>query len=283
MVKTSPDILQYAEYRKYLGDRYRFLKLNNRNFSHRYINEKVGIKSSGWFGDILSGRQRLKPAHARKVALAFKLDPKEQACLNALVDMDNADTAEDRVLAYEKWYEVKGVGQETIAKDRFKFYDRWYFSAFRELLALNPSVNSPEVLAAGLNPAISVQQAKEALALLTRLGLIVNGEVKSSSSSTPVLVKDSEVRTRHWKKMMTVMMKMGRQALEKYNKEERNFSGLTLTFSPEGMKKAGEEIAALRKRLLFLSEKDKNKNRVYNCLFQLYPISNAMEVRRVTN
>ena len=281
MVKPAPDILEFAEYRRYLQERYRFLKLNNRNFSHRYINTKVGVKSSGWFGDVLAGRQRLKPAHVRSVAAVFKLNAEEQKCLHVLVDLDAAETPEDSASAYERWSQLKGVGQETIARDRFKIYERWYFTAFRELLAMHPGVRDPAILAAALDPAITPKQAQDAMELLARLGVIRDGAAGAAITPLPVLVKDPAARTRHWKKMMASMIKLGRRALDRYDREARNFSGLTLTFSPEGLKKAGEEITALRKRLLYLSEKDKGSDRVYNCLFQIYPISTPLEASRV--
>jgi uncharacterized protein (TIGR02147 family) len=281
MVKPPPDILDFAEYRKYLRERYRFLKLNDRKFSHRYINGKVGLKSSGWFADILAGRLRLKPAHVRNVASVFKLNPEEQKCLHVLVDLDVAETPEDSASAYERWSQLKGIGRETIGKDRFRIYGRWYFTAFRELMALNPGLRDAKVLAAALNPRITAKQAREAMELLIGLGVVREGAEGGANIPLPVLVKEPAARTRHWKKMMASMMKLGRRALDKYDRDERNFSALTLTFSPDGLKKAGEEITALRKRLLYLSEKDKGSDRVYNCLFQVYPVSNPPEVSRV--
>ncbi len=279
MVKSPPDILQFAEYRKYLQERYRFLKLNNRNFSHRYINSKIGVKSSGWFGDLMAGRQRLKPGHVRRIAAVFKLNPVEQKCLHALVDLDVAETPEDCALAYEKWYQIKGIGQETLTKDRFKFYERWYFSALRELLALYPGERNPEILAMALDPKIKPKQAAEAIKVLEQLGL-TQGISGAAKPSMPVLVKDPAARTRHWKKMMVSMMKHGRRALENYGRDERDFSGLTLTFSSDSLKKAGEEITALRKRLLYLSAQDKKCDRVFNCVFQIYPVSIPLEASR---
>jgi uncharacterized protein (TIGR02147 family) len=281
MVKKPPNILEFADYRRYLQERYRYLKLNDRKFSHRYINNKLDVKSSGWFGDVLAGRQRLKPGQVKSIATVFKINSEEQKCLRALVDMDAAENPEDIASAYEKWYEVKGIGMETVAKDRFKFYDRWYFSAMRELMTLYPRMRDPAVLAGSLDPKITPKQAQEAMNLLLRLGLMGSAEAIASKMTLPALVKDPSARTRHWKKMMVSMIKLGRDALDKYDRDQRNFSGLTLTFSAEGMKKAGEEITALRKRLLYLSERDKKSDRVYNCLFQIYPVSMPLEATRV--
>jgi uncharacterized protein (TIGR02147 family) len=279
MVREPPDIFSFDDYRKFLRERYLFLKLNDRKFSHRYINQKLGLKSSGWFGDVLAGRHRIKPGQVKSIATVFKIGPDHQKCLRAMVEVESAETPEELAQAYEKWVEAKGVPSETVDKDRFRFYDRWYFSVLRELLSLRPDLRDPEALATMLDPKITPNQAKEALHLLVRLGLL-DGPQSAAGNLAPALVKDASARTRHWKKMMASMMKLGRRALDKYDRDQRNFSGLTLTFSPEGLQKAGEEIAALRKRLLYLSQRDRRSDRVFHCLFQIYPVTAQVEANR---
>lgn len=278
MAKSPPNILHFAEYRNFLRERYRYLRLNDRKFSHRFINQKLGVKSSGWFGDVLAGRQRLKPVQVKNIATVFKINTEEQKCLRALVEMEAASNPEDLAIAYEKWLEAKGIRKETVSKDRFKFYDKWYYGVMRELLALHPRMRNPDILAKAIDPQITSKQAQQAVLLLERLGLISATDSESQRMPLPALVKDSTIRTRHWKAMMTAMMKLGLRALDRYDRDQRDFSGLTLTFSSEGLKKAGEEIAALRKRLLYLSEKDKASDRVYNCLFQIYPVTKPLEL-----
>jgi uncharacterized protein (TIGR02147 family) len=278
MPKAAPEIVQYAEYRRFLADRYRFLRLNNRKFSHRYINYKMAISSSGWFGDIIAGRQRLKPSHIRKISAVFLLSQKEQAYFAALVNLENAVTDEDRDAALGEIYRAKGMGQQIVSAEKIRFYHQWYYSGLRELLCIYPGARNPEILAAFLDPPITPKQAKEALTLLEKLGLTSAPETKGGKLTSPILIKDASVRTKHWNKMIAAMMKLGRRALRNFGRDERNISGLTLAFSAEGLKQAGEEIAALRKRLLYLSEKDKGRNRVYHGLFQLYPISKSLEV-----
>lgn len=281
MPKPPPDILQFDDYREYLKAQYRYLKLNDRKFSHRYVNQKLGVKSTGWFGDVVAGRQGLKPAQVKAIATVFKMGPKDQKCLRALVEMSAAKAPEEVAAAYEKWYEAKGIGMETVAKDRFKFYDHWYFSALREMLAMDPKQRDPHILAARLDPPITPAQARKALDVLVKLGFLGQAEPTSARLSLPALVKDPAIRSMHWKRMIRAMIRLGQRALEKYDKEQRDISGLTLSLSPEGLKAAGEEVAALRKRLLYMSEKDKHSNRVFNCVFQIYPVSVPLEASRV--
>ena len=271
-----PDISRYAEYQKFLQDAYTARKSRDGKFSQRFINQRMGVKSSGWFADILAKRQKLKSRHAAPLATVFKLEPKERDFLRVLIELEQAATPEERTTAYENWFQLKGMRQEKITRDKFKYFERWYYPALRELLTVEPFQGNYNALAAKFNPPISARQAKDAVETLTRLGVVLPG----SPAPLPVLVKDSSAKTNHWHKILKSYMELALPALQRFSKEERNFSSLTLTFSPEGLKKAGEEIAALRSRLLMLSEKDRDRNRVYQCLFQVFPLTQPLEASR---
>ena len=94
----------------------------------------------------------------------------------------------------------------------------------------------------------------------------------------PVLVKAPAAESRYWNQILEALGRLALAAVATARKEERNFSAITLCLSPEGLKQAGEEIANLRKRLLLVSEKDKAKNRVYQCLFQVFPLTSPVEI-----
>jgi uncharacterized protein (TIGR02147 family) len=280
MNAALPDIMAYAEYRLYLKDRYEAIKALDAKFSHRYINGKAGAKSSGWISDILAGRQRLRTDQVRPLAAAFRMDARERDFLQVLVEMEKASDPEQRVAAMEKWLALKGPRRETVDKDRFAFFDHWYHLVLREVLGILPFKGDYATLGAALNPPISAAQAKKAIDLMQRLGLILPQIWNRRMSDVPVLVKVPAGEAGHWNRILKDMMKLAPAALDKYGKEERNFSALTLSLSPDGMKQAGEEIAQLRKRLLLIAEKDRAQNRVYQCLFQMFPVTNFLEVAR---
>jgi len=275
MESILPDISRYTEYPKYLQDAYRVRKSLDRKFSHRFICHKMGISSPGWFSDILGRRQNLKLRDVAPLAALFKLDGREKAFLRALVEMERAESQEEKAMAYEKWLDLKGIRKEKVLKSQFKFYDHWYYPILRELLTLEPFQGDYADLAAKIYPPIRPAQVKQALHTLTKLGLIVPG----SRSSLPILVKDTSAQPKKSHKLQEAYMRLALPALRNFTKEQRDFSAITLSLTPEGLRKAGEEISALRWKLLLLSEKEKNKNRVYQCLFQVFPVSK--EVRHV--
>lgn len=277
METPLPEIQAYAEYRVYLKDRYQAMHGRDPKFSHRYIAAKMGGRSAGWFADIVSGRQRLKSRMTGKVAATFKLDGREAEFLQTLVEIEAAANPEERVAAMEKWMALKGTKREAVDKDRFAFFDHWYHIALRELMGFRPFQGDYAALGAALCPPVGPARIKKALDLLQRLGLIHPQTWNRRNGDLPVLVKAPAGETQHWNRILKSLAKLSIPALDTFRKEERNFSALTLSLSPEGLKKAGEEIANLRKRLLMVAEKDKARNRVYQCLFQVFPLSKPWE------
>lgn len=273
------DIAAYAEYRFYLRDRYGALKTRDKRFSHRYISAKCKARSSGWFADILSGRQRLKPAQVRDLASVFKMEKREQDFLAILVEMERAEDPDSRVAAMERWLALKGPRREAVDKDRFAFFDHWYHLALQEVMAILPFDGDYESLGASLRPPIGGAEAREALDLLQRLGLILPQIWNRRMSDMPVLVKAPNGETRHWHNILKDLMRLAPKALEECGKEERDFSALTFSLSPEGFRMAGEAIADLRKKLLLISQKDRGRNRVYQAMFQVFPLSGILEVK----
>ena len=273
MTSQTPDISHHADYSSYLQEAYSARRDKDKKFSQRFINQKMGSSSSGWFADILAGRKKLKLRHATPLAAVFKLDTREEEFLRTLIAMDLADSHEEKTKAHDKWLELKGLNPEKISKDRFKYFEKWYYPAVRELLTVYPFKGDYAKLGAQLDPPISARQAKEAVALLARLGLMYAG----APSPLPVLQMDTSARTTYWNNIMLAYSQLAQPAIKKFNKTERDFSALTLPMSKEGLQQAGEEIAALRRRLLALSEKDKANDRIYQCLFQVFPISLSVE------
>jgi uncharacterized protein (TIGR02147 family) len=108
---------------------------------------------------------------------------------------------------------------------------------------------------------------------MARLGLISRTPAGRWVPRSAVVVKDPSLKSLHWARIQKAFLELAISSLERHGKQERDFSALTLNLSPENFRKAGEEVAALRKRLLALSQRDAGNNRVYQCNFQIFPPS----------
>jgi len=52
-------VFDYTDFRIFLSDFYEGEKSSNKNFSHRYIARRIGLKSRGHFSQILSGKTNI--------------------------------------------------------------------------------------------------------------------------------------------------------------------------------------------------------------------------------
>jgi uncharacterized protein (TIGR02147 family) len=275
--KSRPDIFQYTDFRAYLREAYLEGKSRNAGFSHRYISMRMGTRSSGWFSDVVERRMGLKPKHIRPLASLFSLNEAEGEYLRLMVDLDQSGSLDAKTEALRKIMTFRGARAEAVGAGQFEFYGEWYHSALRELLLIHPFTGDFESLAKALDPAIPVKHARKSLLLMARLGLVSRTQAGRWVPKSAVVVKDPSLKSLHWARIQKAFLELALASLERHGKQERDFSALTLNLSPENFRKAGEEVAALRKRLLALSQRDAGNNRVYQCNFQIFPLSRPVE------
>ena len=97
MAKPTPDIFLYTDYRKFLTDWQAGLKARDAKFSHRYVNDKVGASSAGWFSDLLKGRINLTGRFLTALTRLIGLKGKAMQYFEAMVDYAQAGSTEERI------------------------------------------------------------------------------------------------------------------------------------------------------------------------------------------
>ncbi len=268
-----PNIFEYTDYRAFLQDYYTEKKAEDPKYSHRWFAMKAGVRSSGYFSDVLSGKRHLTPAAALKFAKAMKLDAAATEHFEAMVGFARAKTIDERAHFYEKVLTRRDVRVNELERDQFEFYGKWQYSAIRELLFFFPFDGDYEALGKKLQPSISAHEARRAVELLERLGLVKKEESGRYVQSTPLLSTGNDKRSLHVARFQRATMALASEALDRFSGEVRDSSTLTLTLSEESFRIARREITQLRRRLLALAEKDEEVDRVYQFNFQLFPLS----------
>lgn len=76
---------------------------------------------------------------------------------------------------------------------------------------------------------------------------------------------------------MMAMMQLAQESVDRHTSQERDISAVTVGLSASAYAVARQEIALLRKRLLALSEQDTQVDKVYQCNFQLFPLSQTLQ------
>jgi uncharacterized protein (TIGR02147 family) len=270
-----PEVFEYTDYRQFLRDYYLARRKWDRKFSHRFISLQVGAGSPGWFSDVVSGRGNLSGAQLTSLVRLAKLKDGPADYFEALVNFNQASSMEEKNRHYQKLLRLKGVKAELIGKDKFEFYSKWYHSAIRELLFFHEFQGDYAALAKKLIPHIRVAEAKESIRLLKRLGFIRKGSSGAYSAISSTLKKDPAFKSLFLNNFLKASNTLGMESLERFGKEERDISCMTISLSEEGFARAREDIRTLREKLLTLMESDENPNRVFQCNFHMFPVTSV--------
>lgn len=273
MEPSEPNIFVYTDFRLFLQDYYKTRKAKDRKFSHRYIIEKVGATSAGWFSDVVNGRIALTSSHLIRLAKLLRLKPNEDAYFEALVHYGQAGSMDEKNRYLRKALAFKEVKADLVGKDRFEFYSKWYYTAIRELLFFHDFRGDYTALGKKVNPPIRAEQAKQAVRLLEKMEFIAKAPGGGYQPRVNVLRKDPSDKSLHLANFLKTTMELGIEALERYDKEHRDVSALTLSLSEPAFQQAREEIKALRKRLLALMGEDSDPAKVYQCNIQFFPLT----------
>jgi uncharacterized protein (TIGR02147 family) len=266
-------IFDYAEFRRFLSEYYAHAKSKDRKFSQRYIARQVGASSGGWFADIVQGRISLTGTYMVRLAKLLGLDAEERDYFELLVSYDQAGSLEEKNIYLGKIMSCKRINPAIVSREQFEFYSNWYISAIRELLFTYDFKDDYKALAKELNPPITAQQAKHAVKVLQKLGFVEpDGKLYLRPCDT-IIKKDSTFKSVYWANFMKANMELAVEALDRYGKDDRDISAVTMSFSQEAYPQACEEIKKLRRKLLVLAQNDKARGAVYQCNVQLFPLT----------
>jgi uncharacterized protein (TIGR02147 family) len=270
----------YLDYRQYLRDHYEEQKRRNPRYSHRLFALKAGLTSTGFFSEVLSGKRQLAPAAALRFCKALKLTGQEQTYFENLVAFNQAKTIEERNHHFAKLSGQRTAKADFVGQERYEFYRHWYHAALRELIQCRPCRGKTRedfaVLGQSLEPAIPPAKAKQSVELLLRLGFIVRGPdgiLRQAASLITTGDLKAAPSTLDVDNFQATMLDLARKALDRQPRSRRDFSTLTLSLSASGEAAANAEIAAFRKRLMALAEKDERADRVRQFNFQSFSLS----------
>lgn len=273
------NMFTYLDYRKYLRDALVERKEQNYHFSYRFIAQHLNLSSPGFFNWIVSGKRKLPETLIPKLAILFKFTDRECAYFSLLVKYNHtADPAEKEELFQRLSQYIKKEQRQQITPDQYKYFSKWYYVAIREYLRLYDFRDDYRSLAQQLRPKIKSSEARDAVDVLIKFGLIAPDE---NGFYRPV---DKMVTTGEtWKSDMinnlqVILIDLGKKALLSVPREERDVSNVTICVSETGRRRVSQEIAAMRRKILEISENDRGADTLYQCNVQLFPLTKKKKV-----
>lgn len=272
-----PDIFTYIDYRQFLKDAIEEHRKGNTNFSLRYISQKAGIKSMGFLSMVLKGKRNISERLIIELAHIFKLNKKERHYFRSLVHFNQAQTHSEKTHFYQEILSLQKGPVRTVRQDQYEFYEKWYYSAVRELVAIYKITDDYNYCARLLTPPIKPNEAKSALEVLTRLGLIKKTRSGIYKRVDAVITSGSVIRPFAIQNFQRAAMDLAKTAYDRFPREERELSTVTMSIDNDSYEIVKKKLAKLRSEVMELARSVENPQRVYQLNFQLFPTSKKKE------
>jgi uncharacterized protein (TIGR02147 family) len=267
-----PNIFEYFDYHKYLQDFYNEKKLTSPFFSYRFISKHVEI-DPGYLIKVFQGKKNLSAFSAPRFGELLKLNKRESEYFELLILFGKAKSKTEIAGYFEKLVSYSAFKSTTLNAERFEYFQNWQYVAVRELLGFYEFYGDYKQLAKMIRPPVSVAEARKAIAVLLRLGLIERYNNGRYGSTSRFVTTGEEWHSLAVRKFQEQTIRLAGEALERIPKEERDISTLTLSLSKTGFEYMRECLRQCRRQLLEIAEKETNAECVYHVDFQMFPVT----------
>lgn len=264
-------VLHYSDYRRFLRDFYAAKKALNPSYSYRYFAKKADLQSANYFKLVMDGTRNLTHRNIRKFAKGLGLGDKEAHYFENLVLFNQAKDEEEKGF-FKKNLDLIRANDDRglLSKDQFEVLSNWYPLVIKELLLLGDFNPQPKKIAQKLDFKITPQQAKEAVELLVRLGLLrvlSDGKLESTNQNmqTPDATKSDAIASFH-RQMIT----LARDSIDKQSGKDRCLSALTFAIRKKDLPEAFRRIHEFRNELDTYFSRGKPYDAVYQLNVQLF-------------
>ena len=272
-------IYTYYDYRRYVSDFYLEKKAQNSNYSFRYIAGKVGIDHA-LIVKIMQGDRHIGGKKVGEFATLLGLSDRQAVYFKMLVAFGKAKTNEDSKHWFERILAFSDIAEKKIDADQYEYYQRWYYSAVREILNIKPFKDDYHWLANVVQPSISVPEAKKAVRLLEDLGMVVRGADGFCRLTDQFVTTGDNWQSLAVRSFQKEACSLAALAIDQVPKEERDISTVTVSLDEDGFRRLRESIAALRREIVEIAASCKSTDRAYQVNLQSFPVSKKITGQR---
>ena len=245
--KLKLDIFQYSDYQAFLRDWFAQQKSTNR-LTLPQLAETLALRSKGYLHRVFNAPDRpISPDLVSRLALYLKLGRSETAYFEALVSFCRAKNAEDKAMYYARMHAVLGprVGQ-SIEPDHYEYFRNWYMPVVREVVCFRNWKNDFAKIAQAIEPPITTEQAKSAVELMLKVGLLQRHRNGTFSQVDTILSTGHDMNSPALLEFHTSSLELAQRSLRTHNAQNREIAAVTLGIPHAAL----TEYKALMRRFL---------------------------------
>jgi uncharacterized protein (TIGR02147 family) len=273
-MKKSP--FNYTDYRKFLADFFDAAKSSGTKLTYEKICAEAGIKSPGHLSLILSGKARISGDLAKRFAALCSLKKRETQYFLSMVRFNQEKSNSEKLHFFEELISYRESSIYRVGPHLYKYYSRWYYSVVRALVEFMHIKDNFEELARTVVPAIRPDQAAGAVRLLAELDLIAPDEKGFWRPTQKSIDSGSTTASAMVNNFMLSMLDRARESMDRFERDERIFSAVTLGVDRAGYEQIVTELREFRRKAAQIARQCKS-DRVVQVNFQVFPVSKVAQ------
>ncbi|MGL1937346.1 MAG: TIGR02147 family protein [Fibrobacterales bacterium] len=269
----KPRIFEYLDPVSYLNDFCNWKSATTQTFSIRNLATKLAIDSSNLF-KITQGSRPFPVKAIAALSTFARFKENETEYFTALLLYAKAKTEEKKAHAKQVLINLQEPLIKTVSNDKHDFYTSWYHSAIYTLLDYY-SFNGKNyaALARTLNPSITTEEAKESIALLSRLGYIYQNSDGFYKNVEMVLGTGAKWRSEAISTYQKNLIQLAEQSMDSQKRDQRDISSMTVSLAREDIDAIKKMIHKLQLDALKRAHKSEQSDAVYQLNVQLFSLT----------
>ncbi|MBD3240726.1 MAG: TIGR02147 family protein [Chitinivibrionales bacterium] len=272
-----PTVYEYMDYRAFLRDHCAERRKSMPGFSYRLLSKRAGISSSGFLSWVVNGRRNLSTRLALDIAKALKLTKSETAYFTSLVNFNQAGDTAEKNHYFDELRTLRPASPKSLRDEQREYYSKWYYAAIRELVAVCPVTGNYTHVARLLKPSIRPNEARRALELLERLGLIRKDRTgRYRQTDTLITSAGAPIEPACIHRYQSDTMELAAGALQRFDKDERDVSTVTMSVNAQSMALIRKRAEQFRAEVMAIARTSPDPDRVMQLNIQLFPLSGEL-------
>ncbi len=269
-------VFDFTNYREFLRSYYAERHESDPKFSYSFIQDKTGL-DRGYMVKIFKGERHLSKKYIIPFSRMLHFSIKETKYFEQAVLYGRAKKEKEKKFHFDQMLSYMNLEKRELEAGKYEYYQEWYYTAVREVIGVGGFSGDYHHLASMVKPQITVNQAKKAVALLLKLGLVEEMESGKYRVISRFLTGGAAENPFVVRKFQADTLQLAQNALNFISKDERNISTVTLSLSSERYGELCEELTNFRKKIIEMAHEDMKANKVFHMNLSLFPISEEIK------
>ncbi len=226
---------------------------------------------------VLQGKLHISTKKINSFVRLLELNDTEAEFFEMLVHFGKAKTERQRKLYFNRLFSISSVKAHRLEPSQYEFFQKWYYVAVWSIINCTPFNEDYRSIARKCMPAITVWEAKRAVKLLEKLGLIAKEKDDCYHTTDLNLTTGKKWFSHAIESHQRDMIRLAGEAINRFQKRVRDISTVTMTIDEKALPEFQDHIRKFRSSLIKMVNSYAGTGRIYQLNMQLFPLSTELE------